>query len=125
MRQISINTGAIDDYTRIRFLALFNRRTAENSIAFLEKVIEEIPFPVQRVQTDLGREFFAYKFQEKLREYCIKFRPNKPRSPHLNGKVERPQRTDLEEFYPTVDLNDPDLAHKLDYRDDLLLMKLK
>jgi transposase InsO family protein len=49
----------------------------------LEKVIEEMPFPVQRIQTDRGREFFAYKFQERLMEYGIMFRPNKPRSPHF------------------------------------------
>lgn len=36
----------------------------------------------------------------------IKFRPNKPASPHLNGKVERSQRTDLEEFYALKDLSD-------------------
>lgn len=105
---------AIDDCTRIRVLALFKRRTAENSLTFLEKVIEEMPFPVQRIQTDRGLEFFAYKFQRRLKEYAIKFRPNKPRSPHLNGKVERSQRTDLEEFYPTVDLKDPELIQKLD-----------
>lgn len=37
--------------------------------------------------------------------YGIKFRPNKPGSPHLNGKVERSQKTDKMEFYSTVDLN--------------------
>ena len=41
---------------------------------------------------------------------CIKFRPNPPRSPHLNGKVERSQKTDLDEFWPGVDLKDPDLS---------------
>jgi transposase InsO family protein len=46
-------------------------------------------------------------------EYGIKFRPLKPASPHLNGKVERSQRTDLEEFYPTVDLRAEDLAERL------------
>lgn len=105
---------AIDDCTRIRVLALYRRRTAANSLLFLEKVIEEMPFPIQRIQTDRGREFFAYKFQDKLKEYAIKFRPIKPRSPHLNGKVERSQRTDLEEFYPTVGLKDPDLHEKLE-----------
>lgn len=109
---------AIDDCTRIRSLALFDRRTAANSLTFLEQMIEEMPFPIQRIQTDRGREFFAYKFQEKLKEYAIKFRPIKPRSPHLNGKVERSQRTDLEEFYPTVDLKDPELKKKLhDWQD--------
>ena len=47
-------------------------------------------------------------------EYGIKFRPVKPASPHLNGKVERSQRTDLEEFYPTVNLRAEDLAGRLD-----------
>jgi transposase InsO family protein len=56
----------------------------------------------------------AYAFQEKLMEYGIKFRPVKPASPHLNGKVERSQRTDLEEFYATADLCAEDLAGRLD-----------
>ena len=91
-------------------LALFKRRTAANSLQFLELAIEEFPFPIQRIQTDRGREFFAYCFQEKLMEYGIKFRPIKPASPHLNGKVERSQRTDIEEFYATADLKAPDLS---------------
>jgi len=41
------------------------------------------------------------------------FRPIKPRSPHLNGKVERYQKTDKAEFYATVDLNSPDLDEQL------------
>jgi transposase InsO family protein len=85
---------AIDNCTRIRCLALFDKRTAANSLLFLEQIIEEMPFPVQRIQTDRGLEFFALKFQEKLKEYAIEFRPTKPRSPHLNGKVGRSQRTD-------------------------------
>jgi transposase InsO family protein len=76
-------------------------------------VIEEMPFPIQRIQTDRGREFFAYKVQEYLMECGIKFRPNKPRSPHLNGKVERAQKTDLVEFYATVDPANPGLARLL------------
>jgi transposase InsO family protein len=104
---------AVDDCTRIRVLALFNRRTAANSVQFLELALEEFPFPIQRIQTDRGREFFAYCFQEKLMDYGIKFRPVKPASPHLNGKVERSQRTDIEEFYATVDLKAPDLSQQL------------
>lgn len=78
---------AIDDCTRWRVLGIYNKRTAANTLLFLERVIEEFPFPIQRIQTDRGREFFGIKVQEKLMEYCIKFRPIKPRSPHLNGKV--------------------------------------
>jgi transposase InsO family protein len=104
---------AIDDCTRIRVLAVYPRRTAANSLLFLERLNEEMPFPVQAIQTDRGREFFAYCFQEKLMQYAIKFRPIKPASPHLNGKVERSQRTDLDEFYPTVDPKSPDLQERL------------
>lgn len=44
---------------------------------------------------------------ETLDALHIKWRPNKPRKPHLNGKVERVQRTDLQEFYATADLSSP------------------
>ena len=73
-----------------------------------------MPFPIQRIQTDRGREFFAYKVQQRLMEWAIKFRPIKPRSPHLNGKVERSQKTDLQEFWSTVDLKAADLQQQLD-----------
>ena len=96
---------AVDDCSRFQVLGLYRRRTAANTLAFLEQVLEEMPFPVQRIQTDRGQEFFAYKVQEQLQAWRIKFRPIRPRSPHLNGKVERAQRTALEEFWATADLN--------------------
>ncbi len=56
-------------------------------------------FPIQRIQADRGDELFAVKVQ-KLMEYCIKFGPNKPRSHHLNGKVERVQKMIYRNFMP-------------------------
>ena len=103
---------AIDDCSRYRVLDVFNRRSAANTLIFIDKVIEEMPFPIQRIQTDRGAEFFAEKVQRKLMDYGIKFRPNKPGSPHLNGKVERSQRTDKEEFYSTVNLNLDELKNE-------------
>jgi len=105
---------AIDDCTRYRVLGLYPERDAASTLLFLERVVEEMPFPVQRVQTDRGREFFAEKVQQCLMEWGIKFRPIKPGSPHLNGKVERSQKTDLQEFYPTVDLTSKELETRLD-----------
>jgi transposase InsO family protein len=104
---------AIDDCTRYKVLRLYSRRTAANTLNFLGVVMDEMPFAFQRIQTDRGGKFFAVKFQERLPEWGIKFRPIKPRSPHLNGKVERCQRTDLDEFYATVDLKDPTLVDQL------------
>ncbi len=95
---------AIDDCTRYRVLRVYSRRTAANTLDFIEKVVEEICFPIQRIQTDRGREFLAYKVQDLLLDWGIKLRPIRPASPHLNGKVERSQKTDIEEFYSTIDL---------------------
>jgi transposase InsO family protein len=105
---------AIDDCSRWQVLAVYPDRSATSTLDFLEHVLEGMPFPVQRVQTDRGGEFFAHEVQGELRERRIKFRPNRPRAPHLNGKVERVQRTALEEFWPTVDLKAPDLATRLE-----------
>lgn len=96
---------AVDDCSRWRVLEIYKRRTANNTLHFLDLVLEQFPFSIQRIQTDRGLEFFAEKVQLKMMELGIKFRPNKPGSPHLNGKVERSQKTDLEEFYAIADLS--------------------
>jgi transposase InsO family protein len=106
---------AVDDCTRFRVLGIYSRPTAKNSVRFLEdRMIEEFPFPIQRIQSDRGAEFFGLEFQKTMQHYSIKFRPIRPRSPHLNGKVERSQKTDKIEFYPTVDLADPELAVRVE-----------
>jgi transposase InsO family protein len=97
---------AIDDCTRVRFLGLYKRRKAANAVRFLEeRILEEFHFPIQRVQTDRGAEFFGRSFQEALHRHHIKFRPTPPRLPHLNGKVERSQLTDKQEFWALQDLS--------------------
>jgi transposase InsO family protein len=105
---------AIDDCSRFRVLGLYKRRTSSNTLDFLERVIEEMPFPIQRIQTDRGSEFFALKVQEYLAEQSIKFRPIKPGSPHLNGKVERSQQTDIVEFYSITDVNADNLENLIE-----------
>ncbi|WP_128548876.1 IS481 family transposase [Larkinella soli] len=104
---------AIDDCSRYKVVKLYSRRTAANSVDFLKYAISKMPFPFQRIQTDRGQEFFAYLFQDWLHDHHIKFRPIKPRSPHLNGKVERTQQTDLQEFYALQNLKDPSLSQLL------------
>lgn len=105
---------AVDDCTRMRVIALYPRRTAQNAVRFLkEHVLEEFPFPIQRIQTDRGGEFFGTPFQRAMMEQSIKFRPIRPYSPHLNGKVERSQRTDRVEFYATVERSDQQMETKL------------
>jgi transposase InsO family protein len=104
---------AIDDCTRYLVAGLARRRTAAATLAFLDQVLDEMPFAIQRLQTDRGAEFFAEDVQRRLMAEAIRFRPIPPRSPHLNGKVERVQRTVLEEFWPTVDVKAPEIADRL------------
>ena len=105
---------AVDDCSRWRVLGIYPRRSSGNTLAFLDRVIEEMPFPIQRVQTDRGTEFFAERVQRRLRNEFIKFRPIPPRSPHLNGKVERSQLTDLVEFWSRHSPSDPDLQARIE-----------
>jgi len=100
---------AIDDCTRLKVIGVYSRKTAKNTVKFLWEVLDYFPFPVQRIQTDWGTEFFNEAFQLELHEHYIKYRPIKPRSPHLNGKVERTQKTDKEEYWFCFDLKDKKL----------------
>lgn len=93
---------AIDDCPRMRALKLYPNKKAESTVDFLGYVLDTFQFPVHRIQTDWGTEFFNDLFQEELMVHFIKFRPIKPRSPQLNGKVERSQLTDKSEFYSTI-----------------------
>jgi transposase InsO family protein len=105
---------AVDDCSRFLVIPVYPRRTAANTLDFIEHVVEQMPFPVQRFQTDNGREFTAQKVQELLLGWGIKFRPIRPAAPHLNGKVECAQKTVLEEFYTIVDLATPTLQDELE-----------
>lgn len=102
---------AIDDCSRYLVVGVYSRRSAKNMVHFItERVLEEMHFPVQRFQTDNGTEFTAYPVQDLLFSYSIKFRPIRPRAPHLNGKVERAQQTVLSEFFATLDSSVQSLA---------------
>ncbi len=100
---------AIDDCTRLKTIRVYPNKKAESTIDFLYEVLRTFPFPILHVQTDWGTEFFNDAFQEELHAHYIKFRPIRPRTPHLNGKVERTQQTDKTEFWSCFDLADRSL----------------
>jgi len=103
----------IDDCTRYLIAALYPCRTAANTLDFLEQLFDEIPFPIQRLQTDNGAEFMAYKVRDELSAMRIKHRPITPRTPHLNGKVERAHQTMLTEIYATTTFDGPNLEEDI------------
>jgi transposase InsO family protein len=93
---------AIDDCSRFLVAELYPKRTAANTLRFLELILDAFVVSIQVIQTDRGAEFMAMKVQQFLRDNCIKFRPNRPGAPHLNGKVERVQRTMRDELYSSL-----------------------
>jgi transposase InsO family protein len=104
---------AIDDATRIRALKVYDRHTQANAIAFIDHVISSFPFRIREIRTDNGHEFQA-KFHWHVEDQGIRHAYIKPRSPQLNGKVERSHRTDDDEFYQLLSYKDDvDLDQKL------------
>lgn len=104
---------AIDDATRVRALKIYRRHNQENAIQFVEYVIQKFPFRIHTIRTDRGHEWQA-KFHWHVEDQGILHAYIKPRTPQLNGKVERSHRTDQEEFYQLLTYKDDvDLDSKL------------
>ena len=93
---------AIDDCTRIRILKLYDVCNQRTAIEFIDEVIRRLPFRVLVVQTDNGAEFQS-KFHWHLQDLDIRHVYIRPRTPRLNGKVERSHRIDDQEFYQLLD----------------------
>jgi transposase InsO family protein len=93
---------AIDDCTRIRVLKIYDACNQTASVDFADEVIRRLPFRIQLVQTDNGAEFGS-KFHWHLEELDIRHVRIRPRTPRLNGKVERSHRIDNDEFYRLLD----------------------
>jgi len=95
---------AIDDCTRLRVLKVFEACNQRTAIQFMDDVLRRLPFRVHVVQTDNGAEFQS-QFHWHLEQRDIRHVYIRPRTPHLNGKVERSHRVDDQEFYQLLDRN--------------------
>jgi transposase InsO family protein len=104
---------AIDDATRVRALKIYRRHNQKSSINFIDYVIEKFPFRIHTIRSDRGHEWQA-QFHWHVEDKGIRHVYIKPRSPQLNGKVERSHRSDQEEFYQLLTYTDDvDLNKKL------------
>ena len=95
---------AIDDCTRIRVLKVYDACNQATAIRFVDAVLRRLPFRVLVIQTDNGAEFQS-RFHWHLESLDIRHVCIRPRTPHLNGKVERSHRVDDQEFYQLLDKN--------------------
>ena len=89
---------ARDMNSRWDVVEAYRSATAGNARKFLNTLIERAPFPIRGIQVDGGSEFMA-QFEQACAEKNIHLFVLLPRSPKLNGHVERAQRTHSEEFY--------------------------
>ena len=76
-------------------------------------MVKKFPFRIHTIRTDRGHEFQTL-FHWHLADHGIRDVYIKPRSPQLNGKVERSHRTDQQEFYQLLSYKgDADLEKRL------------
>jgi len=99
----------IDDATRWVFAWSYDKANQSNTLDFLKKVRERIPFHIQKIRTDQGKEFIATRVRDYLKGNNIIHRTNTPYCPEENGKIERFHRTLNEKglrfgFYPSDSL---------------------
>jgi putative transposase len=83
-------------------LEAHTRASSHTAAAFMDSLLGRMPFPVKVIQVDGGSEFQDC-FEEECQRRGIKLFVLPPRSPKLNGHVERAQRTHTEEFYEVTD----------------------
>lgn len=89
---------ARDVVSRWDVIEAHSRATVSRAAQFLDTVQQRMPFPIRAIQVDGGSEFAA-DFEQACRDRRLKLFVLPPRSPKLNGRVERAQRTHPEEFY--------------------------
>lgn len=91
---------ARDMVSRWDVLHLAGTNSSLSASEALKGLLKRAPFKVKAVQVDGGSEYMAL-FEAAVQELGIKMFVLPPRSPKLNGHVERAQRTHTEEFYQT------------------------
>lgn len=92
------NFSATCPITKYVVYGLYQEATSKNAADFLEKMKQEFPFKIHSVQVDGGSEFMAY-FENACKNAQIPLFVLPPRSPELNGNVERGNGSVKYEFY--------------------------
>jgi transposase InsO family protein len=95
---------ARDVISRWDILEAHTRVSSKAAAAFMDALLRRMPFPIKVIQLDGGSEF-QDAFEEECQRRGIKLFVLPPRSPKLNGHVERAQRTHTEEFYEVTDIS--------------------
>jgi transposase InsO family protein len=84
--------------TKYAAYQVYREANSKNAALFLEHVKQVFPFSVRSIQVDGGSEFMAF-FEDACKNAQIPLFVLPPRSPELNGNVERSNGTAKYEFY--------------------------
>jgi len=95
---------ARDVVSRWDVIEAHSRATSSTATSFIKSLLERAPFPIRAIHVDGGSEFESV-FEEECQRLGIRLFVLPPRSPRLNGHVERANRTHAEEFYEVTDCN--------------------
>jgi hypothetical protein len=79
---------ARDLISRWDVIELHRRATSNAATLFLDTLQRRLPFPLRALQVDGGSEFAAL-FEEACQQRGLRLFVLPPRSPKLNGQVER------------------------------------
>ena len=103
---------AIDEFTRLCYLAAYNEQSTFSSADFLKKAyafFKHHGFTMECVQTDNGFEFtnrfsqsnrnLVTLFEKTAADLGVRHKLIRPYTPRHNGKVERSHREDQRRFY--------------------------
>jgi putative transposase len=93
---------ARDVVSRWDVLEIRTTASSRSATAILDALAVRMPFPVRALSVDNGSEFMA-EFEQACAARGIALLTLPPRSPKLNGSVERANRTHTEEFYEVTD----------------------
>jgi putative transposase len=89
--------SAIDYHGEFAFSLGYSTLSSASTKDFLLKLRQVAPFEIRRIQTDNGSEFYDL-FHRTCDQLKLTHYWNYPRSPKMNGKIERYNRTIQEEF---------------------------
>jgi putative transposase len=93
---------AVDVVSRHGVLSVRSCATAGTARDCLAEVQQRAPFPIRAIQVDGGSEFMA-EFETACQQQQIALFVLPPRSPKLNGRVERLNGTARREFWELYD----------------------
>jgi len=97
----------IDRTSKFAFVQLHDKADRPTAVAFLEALIQAVPYDLHTILTDNGIQFAdlpknrdgwsarmrVHRFDQICREHGIEHRLTKPNHPWTNGQVERMNRT--------------------------------